>query len=485
MSRPIRFSLAALLLSACTVGPDYQTPQPLQPEAFRGAASSEQSFADLEWFQVFQDPALQALVRTALQQNFDARLAAERVLEARARYTVINSNHSPDLDAFGQQNWNRTTGNGPTPLPPGVGRSSQQTSIGLSLSWDLDFWGRFDRATEAARAELLASEYGRVAVLQSLVTDLALTYFDLLESDAGLAIAQRTLASREKSAELVSLRLEQGVANKVELRQAENLVLTSLRLIPELEQLQQQQENLIRVLVGSLPGPVERGSLDAQSGAELKVPAGLPSQLLERRPDIHVAELRLIAANARIGEARAMLYPNVSLTSSVGGSSEQLTDLLRSGSGTWQLLPSISLPIFNGGRLEANVEVTESQQRQAALEYLATLQQAFRQVADALVEHDKTREIRLVQQSIQETLADQLRLSQDRYRGGVTSYLEVLDTERDHFDAELSLVQARRAELSSTVVLYRALGGGWQGTAEWAAIGPQDSPKAGGDTSGD
>ena len=475
----VRALLLVLLLGlgACkAVGPDYQPPVPVQPEEFRGASNTAESFANQSWFELFRDPILQELITTALRENYDVRSAAERVVEARARYRFIDADNYPTIDAVGQQEWTRITGNGPGGLPPGVDRNQQLTSVGASLNWQLDFWGRFDRASEAARADLLATEYGRVTVLQSLVIDLAVAYFELIELDAELVIARRTLASREKSARLVQARLDQGVANAVEMRQAENLVLTSARLIPITEQEIEQTENFIRQLMGGLPGPVPRGTLRTDRGADIDIPAGLPSQLLERRPDILVSEMQLIAANARIGEAKALLYPTVELTAFGGGASEDLDEVLKAGSGTWSILPTVTLPIFNAGRLDANVEVTESIQRQAALNYLSTLQQAFREVADSLVAHEKLREVRRVQQLIQEALTDQLHLSNERYRGGVTSYLEVLDTQRDHFDAELDLVRSIRDELISTVLLYRALGGGWQGTSDLAATGIQEIP---------
>jgi multidrug efflux system outer membrane protein len=474
MSHPLRLALlSSVLLTSCVVGPRFEPPVPIEPDTFRGTENTEESFADLAWFEVFRDPALQGLVRTALRNNYDVRIAAERVIEARARYTIINSGRYPDVDAFGVQQWDRAPRDR---APSGVGRNSQLTSIGLGLSWDLDFWGRYTSASDAARAELLATEFARVAVLQFLVTDLALAYFELLELDSELAIAQDSLGSRSKSVELVSARLKEGVANKVELRQAQQLVLIAASLIPILEQAIERQENFIRLLVGDLPGPVQRGDLGRYSENRIEIPAGLPSQVLTRRPDIQVAELKLIAANARIGEAKALLYPSVSLTASGGAASQQLGDLLRPGSGTWSLVPSISLPIFNAGRLSANVEVTESLQRQAALQYLATLQRAFREVADALIGHTKSHEARQLIQITEETLADQVRLSKMRYRGGVTAYFEVLDSEREHFDSELALARAIRDELTSTVRLYRALGGGWQGTSELAAKGVQEVP---------
>lgn len=464
--------LIAAAATSCTVGPDYVQPTPLTPDTFRGAPNSFTSFADLAWFEIFDDPVLQELIGRALAQNYDLRIAAERVVEARAAITVADSGDAPQIDARALHEQALATRNGTIPPPQ---RDSRLTTVGGAMAWDLDFWGRFARATEAARADLLATEAAREVVIQTLVTDLAITYFELLELDAELEIARRTVASRENSLRLVELRLERGVSNAVEQRQAQNLVLTAERLIPGLEQAIQQRENLIRLLVGDLPGPVPRASSDLRTAdRDIEIPVGVPSQLLERRPDVRGAEARLVAANARIGEAKALLYPNVSLTGFLGRASEDLDDLTRSGSGAWNIAPTVSLPIFTGGRLEAGVEISESQQRQAALDYLGTLQQAFVEVADALVVRAKTREIREVQARVDANLAAQLELSNMRYRGGVTSYLEVLDTERDRFESELQLVRAVRDELIAIVVLYRALGGGWQSSEGWAAAGPQE-----------
>jgi multidrug efflux system outer membrane protein len=478
-----RSSLPAVALltacAACTVGPDYSPPARLVPDTFRGADTTETSFADLAWFEVFQDPPLQEMIRTALANNYDLRIAAERVVEARSRLTVADSDRWPEIDAGANYQHLRTSENGSVSLPPGVGAEQQQYTLAGGVSWELDFWGRYRRASEAAQADLMATEMARRVVTQTLVADLALAYFDLLELDAELEIARRTLVSRERSRELVALRLEQGVASKVDLRQAEGLVLTTSALIPALESNIQVQENTLRILMGEDPGPVERGDLEVNREQEVEIPVGLPSQLLERRPDIQLAEQNLIAANARIGEAKALLYPNISLTASGGVASADLDDLFSSGSGVWSFVPSITMPLFNAGSLRGNVRVTESQQRQAALEYLATLQQAFREVSDALIIHEKIREVRGFREEFERTLEDQTALSNERYRGGVTSFFEVLDSERDHFDAELDLVRTIRDELFSTVILYRALGGGWNGSAEYAANGVQEVPVQG------
>ena len=470
-------ALLLLPLAGCQVGPDYERPDYLMPEAFRGnesVAAPDPALAtlgDLAWVEAFGDPVLQSLVRTALSENYDVRDAAERVLEARARLTITRADRLPDIQVSGAFESAKGTENGANPIPNGVDPKTEEFRLVGDLSWEIDFWGRVARATEAARAELLATELSRRMVIQTLVSDLALAYFDLLDLDAELEITRRTYASRQRSYELVALRLEQGVANRVELRQSEGLVLQTAGIIPDLERLIEQQENLIQLLVGGNPGSVPRGRALLEQERVLDVPVGLPSECLQRRPDVRTAEQVLVAANARIGEARARLYPTIRLTALGGTASEDLGDLLESGSGIWSLVPSITQPIFNAGRLRSNVEVTEAQQRQAALGYLRTIQQAFREVADALSAREKTAEVRVWRERLEEALRDQADLSRDRYHGGVTSYLEVLDSERDHFEAELSLVRAVRDELFAYVLLYRALGGGWQGAEELAATG--------------
>jgi len=470
-------------LGGCVVGPDYVRPEYPVPESFRGDEGVDPdpeaaSLGDLEWSEAFADPVLQELIRTAMIQNYDVRVAAERVLEARARVTIARADRYPDVQARGAFESAKGTENGTNPIPSGLDAETSEFRLVGDLAWEIDFWGRVARATEAARAELLATEFARRMVIQTLVADLALAYFDLLELDAELEISRRTYESRQRSYDLVALRLEQGVANRVELRQSEGLVLQTAGIIPELERLIAQQENLIQLLVGENPGAVPRGQpLVAQEHAG-EVPIGLPSELLERRPDVRTAEQVLTAANARIGEAKARLFPTIRLTAIGGVASEELGDLFESGSDIWSLEPSITQPIFNAGRLRSNVRVTEAQQRQAALGYLQTLQQAFREVADALVTREKSAQVRTWRQLQEAALRDQADLSRDRYHGGVTSYLEVLDSERDHFDAELSLVRAIRDELFAYVLLYRALGGGWQGAEELAASEPATPAEA-------
>jgi outer membrane protein, multidrug efflux system len=326
----------------------------------------------------------------------------------------------------------------------------------------MDFWGRFRRATEAARATLLASEWGRQAVMTTLVANVAGAYFQLRELDLELEISKRTLVSRQESLGLVKNQEEQGAASMLDVRQAEQLVFTAAAEIPDLERRIEQQENFVSVLLGQNPAPVPRGRpLTAQPLAPV-VPAGLPSSLLERRPDIRQAEQQLVASNAQIGVAKAAYFPQISLTATGGYQSTALSSLFSGPAAMWTLAGALTQPVFDAGRIRSTVRLAEAQRQEAVLVYQQTIQQAFREVSDALVAYRKTQEFRLQQELLARSAQDAARLADSRYRGGATSYLEVLDSDTRYFAAELGPAQARRDELQALVQLYRALGGGWQ-----------------------
>lgn len=464
-----------VLLGACRVGPEYERPEYAAPEQYRGdvepAAPDAKTMGDLTWFEMFRDEALRDLIRVAVVENYDARLAAERIREARALYEIARGAELPTVDGSASASYTGVTRNGVPSFPTGD-RDGAIYAFGAAFSWELDFWGRLDSATEAAYAQLLATEEDRRVVLQVLVAEVARAYLELRELDAELEIARETLASRKRSLELVALRNQEGVSNLLEVRQAEVLVTTAQEQIPESERRIEQKENEISTLLGKNPGPITRGRPLVDQGVPDSVPPGLPSTLLDRRPDIRAAEQSLVAANARIGEAKALLYPRISLTASGGFASSDLGDLLNGSSGFWDVGAALAQPIFNGGRLRANVRATESRQRQAVIVYLRTIQRAFAEVSDALVGYRKLREFREQQEILTNTLKDQQRLSNMRYRGGVTAYLEVLDTDRQYFEAQLGLAQARRNEALSLVALYRALGGGWVDTEAEPDTGP-------------
>jgi multidrug efflux system outer membrane protein len=461
--RLIAVSLVVLLLSGCAVGPNYKRPSVDVPGAYRGASpqqatqSAPESLADLKWWEVFQDQQLQDLIHTALQQNYDVRIAATRILEARAQVGITRADQLPTVNAGAQTNDQRSAR---AKLFPEFQTSAHE--VDLSLAWDLDFWGKYRRATESARANLLASEWNREAVITTLVSDVASAYFQLRELDLELEIARRTLASRQDSLRITQMLANGGATSMLDVRQAEQLVFTAAGTIPDVERRIEQQENSISTLLGSNPGPVARGMKLTEQPHMPEVPAGLPSSLLERRPDIRQAEAQLIAANAQIGVAKADYFPQINLTANSGFQSSALSSLFTGPAGLWNFGGSLAQPIFAGGRIRSNVRFTEARQQEAALVYQQTIQQAFLGVSDALVEYRKDREFREQQEQLAFSAQDAARLSETRYRGGATSYLEVLTNETNYFNAELGLAQARLNELLGLVRIYRNLGGGWQ-----------------------
>jgi multidrug efflux system outer membrane protein len=457
--RPVAIVLAAVLAAGCMVGPNYRRPPVPVPPDFRGRAPEAQdgSVGDLAWWQIFQDETLHALIRQAIAANYDVRIAAARILDARARLVATGSFRYPDVSANVTAPYVSTPGERPVVQP----RETFEPFGTLDLIWEIDLWGRIRRATEAARAELLASQDVQRFVITTLVSDVATAYFQLRELDLELEISRQTLTSRQDSLRLVRLRQEGGVAAMMDVRQSEVLLYTAAETIPELERRIEQTENFISLLLGRSPDAVPRGRPLLQQLNLPSIPPGLPSTLLERRPDIQQAERQLAAATARIGVAKADYFPRVFLTGA-GGAGGLLIDGNWFGpQGLLAIGPRISLPIFNAGRVKAGVQSAEAQAQEALVRYEQTIQQAFREVSDALVEHRKRQESRIQQAALVVSLRDAARLSNIRYRGGVTSYLEVLDTERQLFDAELALSQAQRDELLAVVRLYRALGGGW------------------------
>ncbi|HEY2544993.1 MAG TPA: efflux transporter outer membrane subunit [Candidatus Acidoferrum sp.] len=463
MRRLIAVSLAMLLTSGCAVGPNYKRPSVDVPGAYRGATPQEVqqpavvSLGDQKFWEVFQDSQLQDLIRTALRQNYDVRIAATRIMEAQAKVRITRADGLPTISA-GAQSFDQRTAQ--TKLFPAFDSSAHQ--VDLSLAWDLDFWGKYRRANESARASLLATQWAREAVISTLVSDVAADYFQLRELDLQLEISRRTLASRRDSLRLTQTLANGGGTSMLDVRQSEQLVFTAAETIPDLERRIEQQENLISTLLGNNPGPITRGAKLTEQPHAPEVPAGLPSNLLERRPDIREAEAQLIAANAQIGVAKAAYFPDISLTATSGFQSSALTNLFTGPAGMWNFGGSLAQPIFEGGRIRSGVRLSEAQQQEAALVYQQTIQQAFRGVSDALVEYRKDREFREQQEQLAFSAGDAARLSEIRYRGGATSYLEVLTNETNYFDAELGLAQAQLNELLGLVSIYQNLGGGWQ-----------------------
>ncbi len=463
MRRLIALSLVMLLLSGCAVGPNYKRPSVNVPGTYRGASSQEaplpaaESLGDQKWWEVFQDQQLQDLMHTALQQNYDIRIAATRILQAQAQVGITRADQLPTISGGAQAVDQRSAR---SKFFPAFETSANQ--VDLSLAWELDFWGKYRRATESARANLLATEWARETVISTLVSDVAAAYFQLRELDLQLEISRRTLVSRQDSLRLTQMLANGGATSMLDVRQAEQLVFTAAETIPDLERRIEQQENFISTLLGNNPGPIARGTKLTEQPHAPEIPAGLPSSLLERRPDIRQAEAQLIAANAQIGVAKAAYFPQITLTASGGYQSSGLTSLFTGPAGLWSFGGSLVQPIFTGGKIRSNVKFTEARQQEAALVYQQTIQQAFRGVSDALVEYRKDREFREQQEQLAFSAQDAARLSETRYRGGATSYLEVLTNETNYFDSELGLAQAQLNELLGLVSIYRNLGGGWQ-----------------------
>jgi multidrug efflux system outer membrane protein len=461
--------IAAVLSTSCTVGPNYVRPTVPVPQNFRAPeplpAPQAASLADLKWFEIFKDEQLQELTRTALVQNYDLRDAVARVEQARANLGITRSNQFPQVNASGDIQFTRLSRDGTFPLPASFVQSQNrnfgEASLNL-LSFEVDLWGRLRRATESARAGLLNAEENRKAVITTLVSDVATNYFSLLQLDYELEISQRTLDTRRDSLRLVQDRTGGGVATLLDLRQAEQLVSSAAQTIPTLQQQIEQTENQINLLVGKNPSSVIRGHKFIEQEMPPQVPAGMPSSLLERRPDIRAAEQALIAANANIGVAKAAYFPQLSLSGLLGGQSSQLASLFSGPHSSWSFVPQVSQPIFTAGRLKSNVKLAEAERTSALVQYERTIQTAFSEVSNALIAHQRTRESRLEQETLVTALQDRTRLAYVRYRGGVDTQLNALDADRDLFQAELSLAQIRLSELLSVVQLYKALGGGWQ-----------------------
>ena len=454
--------VAVLALNACTVGPHYKRPAVTAPDTYRGLApdaaqQTNASLGDEKWWTVFQDEQLQKLIRLSLSQNYDVRIAAARVLQAQAALGITRADQFPTI-AGGVSATNERFPR--TSITPPFETSPIQ--VNLSLIWQLDFWGQYRRATEAARANLLASEWGQRAVISSLVSNVATAYFQLLELDLEKTISEQTLDSRKESLNLVNIRFKGGTTGLLDVRQSEQLVYTAAAAIPDLERRIEQQENFISILLGQNPGPITRGRPLVENTIPPTVPAGLPSSLLERRPDVQSAEQQLIAANARIGVAKAAYFPQISLTALAGYQSPALSNLFTGPAGFWSFGGQLAQPIFTGGRIRSNVRLTEAQKEEFVLRYQQAIQQAFREVSDSLIAYRKNQEFRAQQALVTTAAQDSTRLANVRYQGGVTSYLEVLDTDTLSFEAQILLAQAQLNERLALVQLYNALGGGWQ-----------------------
>lgn len=465
-------TLFALTLAACTVGPDYKRPQMELPAAW--PVSAGDAGVSVRWWTLYADAQLNLLVEEALGHNTNLRLAAARVDEARAGLTVVRADSLPNVTAGasgGRSRISERSGN----FFPGIPTEFNDITVKLNASWEIDFWGRYRRATEAARGDLLASTSARDAVQLSLISDVVRGYFTLRALDSQIAITHRTIETRRESQRLQRMRYDAGEASQFELRQVEAETAAAEALLPTLEQQQTQQENALAVLLGRSPrtlmeSAIERGiALDALA-LPPAVPAGLPSDLLQRRPDIREAEQRLIAANARIGIARAAYYPSISITGMLGFESEKLADLFSAPARIWQFSAGAAQTVFDAGRTTAQVDIAQARREQQLAIYQGTVQNAFREVKDALVASRKSAERSTAELDRVKALRDAHRLADLSYRSGESSLLELLDAERGLLDAELNRVQAQRDQLAATADLFKALGGGWDNDTEQAAV---------------
>jgi multidrug efflux system outer membrane protein len=453
-------------LAGCAVGPDYKRPAVDAPGAYRTAASGTNAptgtntFADLGWWAAFQDPQLTAYIGDALTNNWDIKIIAARVLQAEAALRIARSQYFPNVAAGGDLLTTRSSQTGPQ-ASSNPQQNYGDVFVGMS-AYEVDLWGKLRRANEAARARYLATEDAQRTVRQTLVAQVATAYLALLELDYELEIARRTLQIRTNSLVLTEAREKGGVAAMQDVAQAKILVYGAEASIVDIQRQREQQENALCILLGRNPGTVQRGEGFARQQLRAEVPAGLPSSLLERRPDIQFAEHELIAANANIGQAKAAFYPQLTLTGFYGFQSVAASDLFTSASRTWQFGPAVTVPLFTGGRLRANLKITQAQYEEALAGYQKTVQNAFREVSDGLIAYQRTREFVARQEELTQANREATKLANIRYDGGVTSYLEVLYNEQQLFAAELTLAQARLNELLSVVQLYRALGGGWQ-----------------------
>jgi len=465
--------LAALAFAGCAVGPDYVRPTADPPPSWRVTEKQADNAADTAWWGQFDDPVLDNLIRVALQENLDLRIAAARVDEFAGRYGFVRADLFPQVGAGASAGRERITGDTGNTLPAGYNLTTSSYSAVLNAGWEVDIWGRIRRATESARADLVGTEEGRRAVILSLVGSVAGSYVNLLDLDRQLEIARNTAKSRGESLELFRMRFEGGVTSEVEYVQVKSQYEEAMATIPAIEKAIAQQENALSVLLGRNPGPIPRGKTIDRLALPA-IPAGLPSDLLERRPDLRQAEQALISANAQIGVAKAAYYPTIGLTGFFGSASADLSNLFTGPAKVWGYSVPVSMPIFTAGKIAGSVQAAEAIQQQALAGYRKSIQNAFREVDDALVDQARTREQLSSQGRQVDALRKYLELANLRFDNGYTSYLEVLDAERSLFNAQLSYVQNQGVLFQAVINLYKAMGGGWVTEADkLAGAAPQ------------
>lgn len=447
-------------LAGCLMGPNYKRPSIDTPQAYRVEIKAANDLINSAWWEQFKDPVLNELIKTALAENKDVRIAAARVEEFMGRYGVTRAQLFPQVSGqfgAGSQRISRST-------QPAIAAGQTDTfdsySLDLGMSWEIDLWGKLRRATEAARADLLASEQARQTVILSLTSSVATSYVTLIDLDRQLVIAKSTADTRGEFYRIIKMRFEGGVASEVELNQAKSDYEFALSTVPTFEKQIAQQENGLSVLLGRNPGPIVRGAT-LEKLVLPQVPSDLPSSLLERRPDLRQSEQQLVAANARIGVAKAQFFPTISLTALLGTASAQLGNLFRGPAQTWSYGGTVTQPIFTGGSLLSQLRVAEAQQKAALLSYQKSIQTAFQEVNDALIDQTKTREQLAAQSRQVASLRDYARLARLRYDNGFTSYLEVTDADTKLFNADLSYTQSQGQLFFALINVYKSMGGGW------------------------
>ncbi|MDQ7821296.1 MAG: TolC family protein [Candidatus Eremiobacteraeota bacterium] len=467
LSLALLLATLGLTLTSCNDGPAYVRPPLDIPGTFRfGPEKAEIAevkayMGDLFWWDFFQDETLKDLIATALVKNYDVKLAAEKIEQARAQVGLARSAQYPNLSGVVNYSTYKYSEYSPTWTAHGAQSASDSFNIGLQSSYQVDFWGQYRNATAAQRATLLATEEARNVVFLTLVSQVATAYFQLLELDMELEISKSTLTSREQSLALVTAREEGGVATMLDVDQAKVLVITAQATITQIQQQQAITEDYLSFLLGMNPRDIPRGKTLLEQLKGEPIPPGLPSSLLINRPDIRQAELQIVAANLQIGAARALFFPQISLTAQSGSLTKQLTDLFLVNSYNTSGIAALLQPIYNAGQIKSNVQIAESVKRQAALTYQRIVLNAFKEVSDALVSYQQSKIYRKQMEEQTATLSNQSDLANMRYEGGVSSYLEVLDTETRYFSAELALAKAQLNELLYIVNIYAALGGGW------------------------
>ena len=459
--------ISVATIAGCNVGPNYKRPNVPAPPAYRGPdeaqikSEQQNSLGDQKWAEVYQEPELQELIRKALANNFDVQIAADRILEQEAQVRIARSAEFPTLSVGG-------TGIGATFPTATIGNSSgissplAEGSFNLSAAWTPDFWGLYRRQTQAARATLLAQTWAQRAVRLTLVQNVATAYLQLRAFDEQLAVTKQTIQAREDSLKLTQT-LEQGGSSPLsDVRQAEQLLYTATSEIPQIEQNIQQEENAIKLLLGENPGPVVRMAAKTLTPPPQDLPVGLPSQLLERRPDIQQAEASLIAANAQIGVARAQFFPSLSISASGGVGGDDWNNIFLPGSKTIYGLGTLAQPLFEGGKLTGQLRYAQAYDKELVVTYQKTIVTAFQDVSNALIALKKQHDYRVEQEKLVAAAQDSTRLARIRYQGGSTAYLEVLTTDTALYSAQLTLISAQQSEALALVQLYGALGGGWQ-----------------------